>query len=66
MKAPFSPYLTGIAPAMKRIVALLGEEYDYVSILSTDSSGFRMSVGQRAVAVANATMTTERGNVQHV
>ncbi|MEE3436715.1 MAG: TldD/PmbA family protein [Lachnospiraceae bacterium] len=66
MKAPFSPYLTGIAPAMKRIVALLGEEYDYVSILSTDSSGFRMSVGQRAVAVANATMTTERGNVIRV
>ena len=66
MKAPFSPYLTGIAPAMKRIVALLGEKYDYVSILSTDSSGFRMSVGQRAVAVANATMTTERGNVIRV
>ena len=66
MKAPFSPYLTGIAPAMKRIVALLGEEYDYVSILSTDSSGFRMSVGQRAVAVTNATMTTERGNVIRV
>ncbi len=66
MKAPFSPYLTGIAPAMKRIVALLGEEYDYVSILSTDSYGFRMSVGQRAVAVANATMTTERGNVIRV
>ncbi|MBR3069704.1 MAG: TldD/PmbA family protein, partial [Lachnospiraceae bacterium] len=41
-------------------------EYDYVSILSTDSSGFRMSVGQRAVAVANATMTTERGNVIRV
>ena len=66
MKVPFSPYLTGIAPAMKRIVALLGEKYDYVSILSTDSSGFRMSVGQRAVAVANATMTTERGNVIRV
>lgn len=66
MKAPFSPYLTGIAPAIKRLIAILGERYEYVSILSTDSSGFRMSVGQRAVSVANATMMTERGNVVRV
>ena len=66
MRAAFSGYLTGIAPAMKRVVGILGERYEYVSILCTDSSGFRMSVGQRAVSVVNETMTTERGNVIRV
>ena len=40
MKAPFSPYLNRIAPCIKQLVASLSEEYDYVSILSTDSVGF--------------------------
>ena len=66
MKAPFSAYLTSLAPALQKLIALLGEKYDYVSALSTDSKGFRISIGQRAKAVANETMTTERGTVIRV
>ena len=40
MKAPFSPYLERLAPGMKKLIGILGEEYEYVSVLSTDSKGF--------------------------
>ncbi|MBQ9264462.1 MAG: TldD/PmbA family protein [Clostridia bacterium] len=66
MKAPFSAYLTGIEPGLRRLVELLGSHYDYVSILATDSVGFSMGIGQRAKAVKNETMTTERGQVVRV
>ena len=45
VKAPFSPYLDAIAPGLKKLVALLGEDFDYVSVLSTDSAGFSAAVG---------------------
>ncbi len=51
---------------MKELVFKLGEKYDYVSILSTDSTGFRMMISQRAKAVTSDTMMTERGNVVRV
>ncbi len=44
MKAPFSAYLNGIAPAVKSLVSALKRSYDYVSVLSTDSVGFRLAI----------------------
>ena len=66
MKAPFSPYLTALAPGLKRLIALLRQRYDYVSVLSTDSVGFQAAISQRAKSVARETMTTERGTVVRV
>ena len=66
MKAPFSPYLNRLAPCMKRLAAELRKEYDYVSILSTDSAGFTVQMSQRSKSVSNSTITTERGNVIRV
>ena len=63
MQIEFSNYLTGIAPGLKRLIALLGDDFDYASALATDSKGFAMRVGQRNMSVANETMTTERGIV---
>lgn len=48
MNAPFSIYLTGIAPGLKELIALLRQRFDYVSVLSTDSVGFSVSISQRA------------------
>ena len=66
MKAKFSSYLTLLAPKMRELVDLLGKEYDYVSILSTDSVGFSLNISQRSKSVTNHNMTTERGNVVRV
>ena len=66
MKAPFSPYLTGIAPGLKQLIALLRRRYDYVSVLSTDSVGFTVRISQRYKGVARDTRTTERGTVVRV
>ena len=66
MKAVFSAYLTALAPKMRSLVDLLGESYDYVSILSTDSVGFSLNISQRSKSVTNENMTTERGNVVRV
>ena len=66
MKAAFSGYLNSIAPAVKELIRLLGDHYDYVSVLSTDSAGFSAMISQRAKAVSNSTMFTERGNVVRV
>ena len=66
MKAPFSPYLDSLVPGMKALVDILGRSFDYVSVLSTDSVGFQVSISQRSKSVSNANMTTERGNVVRV
>ena len=66
MKAPFSEYLNRITPALKTLVQKLGEEYDYVSVLSTDSVGFSVSVSQHSKSVSNTNLTTERGTVVRV
>ena len=66
MNAPFSPYLTGIAPGLKQLISLLRKEYDYVSVLSTDSAGFQASISQRSKSVSRETLTTERGTVVRV
>ena len=66
MKAPFSAYLAGIAPGLKELTALLRKRYDYVSVLSTDSAGFSVSISQRSKGVTRETMSTERGTVVRV
>lgn len=66
MKAPFSPYLSGIAPGLRQLVSLLREEFDYVSVLATDSAGFQVSISQKAKSVSRETLTTERGAVVRV
>ena len=66
MKARFSPYLDAIAPGLKQLAVLLEEDFDYVSILSTDTVGFETAISQRAKSVRHATLTTERGSVVRV
>jgi len=66
MKAPFSSYLSRIAPGLKELITLLRQRYDYVSVLSTDSTGFSVSISQRAKSVTRETIATERGTVVRV
>ncbi len=66
MKATFSPYLKSIAPGIKEFINELSAHYDYVSVLSTDSRGFQLTVSQRVKAIAGTTLTTEKGNVVRV
>ena len=66
MKAPFSEYLNSLVPGLKKLVDILSESYDYVSVLSTDSKGLAVSISQHAKTVSNQTMTTERGTVIRV
>ena len=66
MKAPFSPYLLSIKSGLTALIALLEQDYDYVSALATDSVGLAVRISQHAKAVKNETMTTERGIVLRV
>ena len=66
MKAPFSPYLAGIKPGLKALVDLLSGEFDYVSILATDSKGLALRISRHQKSVSDSTMTTERGIVVRV
>ena len=66
MKAPFSAYLSGIKSGLQELIRLLRREYDYVSVLATDSKGLAVRISQHARSVASETMTTERGIVVRV
>ncbi len=66
MKAPFSEYLNSLIPGLKKMIGILGEHYDYVSVLSTDSKGLAIRISQHSKSVSNRTMTTERGTVVRV
>lgn len=66
MKVHFSDYLTRIAPGIRRLISLLEEHYDYVSVLSSDSVGFQASIMQRSKQISHQTLTTERGNTVRV
>ena len=66
MKAPFSDYLNSLVPGFRRLLDLLEADYDYVSILSTDSKGLAVRISQQSKSVSNQTMTTERGTVIRV
>ena len=63
MKAKYSAYLTGLLPDLRKLKDLLRKEFDYVSILSTDTSGLTVAISRHSKNVSNTTMTTERGNV---
>ncbi len=63
MKAPFSPYLTGIRGGLGELIAMLRRDFDYVSVLATDSTGLALSISRHSKAVRSNTMTTERGVV---
>ena len=66
MKAAFSPYLLRIKPALKTLIGLLRQDYEYVSVLATDSKGLAIRISQRVKSVSSETMTTERGVVVRV
>ena len=66
MKAPFSPHLLLIRDGLKELVALLGKDYEYVSLLATDSKGLSVSSSRHRKSVDNRTMGTERGIVLRV
>ena len=66
MKAPFSAYLNSLRGGLNELIALLRQDYDYVSVLATDSRGLGVSISQRARSVSSETMTTERGIVVRV
>ena len=66
MKAPYSKYLDSILPGLRTLLAELEKDYDYVSILSTDSRGLAVRISQHSKSVSNKTMTTERGTVVRV
>ena len=66
MKAPFSEYLNSLVPGLRKLIDILGESYDYVSVLSTDSKGLAVVISQHSKSVSNQTMTTERGTVVRV
>ena len=63
MKAPFSPYLNKLVPDLSRLIEILSEDYDYVSLLATDSKGLGVRISRYAKSLTNSTMTTERGIV---
>ncbi len=66
MKAPFSEYLNSLVPGLRKLIELLEKDYDYVSVLSTDSKGLAVRISQHSKSVGNRTMTTERGTVVRV
>ena len=66
MKAPFSAYLSGIKPGLQQLIRLLRPDYDYVSVLATDSKGLTVRISRHARSVGSETMTTERGVVVRV
>ena len=66
MRATFSPWLAAQAEPLKQLIAALSSHYDYVSILASDSRGFRIVASQRNRFVDRRTMTTERGIVVRV
>ena len=66
MKAPFSSWLDELTPFLRTLQEKLSEEYEYVSILSTDSVGFSLSLSQHSKKVSGSNLTTERGTVVRV
>jgi TldD protein len=66
MKAPFSAWLTQQSGPLKELIAALSSHYDYVSVLATDSAGFRIMASQTNKVLERRTMTTERGMVVRV
>ncbi|MCR5793928.1 MAG: TldD/PmbA family protein [Solobacterium sp.] len=66
MKASFSEYLASVKGGLQYLLDRLLEEYDYVSILSTDAHGIRITASERVCSVSSDTLTSERGTVIRV
>ena len=66
MKAKFSTYLNEISPTLKDLLGLLEKDYDYISILSTDSKGLSVAISKFQKAISNKTLGVERGSVIRV
>jgi TldD protein len=62
MNVPGSTYLQSIKEPLEQLVKQLEQNFSYVSILSTDSTGMRYSVRRRAVDVRQSNWC-ERGSV---
>lgn len=66
MKAKFSTYLAELSGSLKELIELLSADYDYVSILASDSKGYSIQASQKSKAITSENMTTERGCVVRV
>lgn len=66
MKAVFSNYLNSLADGLHVMIDDLMKDYDYVSVLATDSSGLQVNVSQKQESVGTKSITTERGIVVRV
>ena len=66
MKAAFSPYLLEVRPALRELIRLLRRDYDYVSVLASDTAGLSVCISQRAKSVSGQTIAVERGVVVRV
>ncbi len=66
MKARFSEYLNSLVPGLRKLIDILSKDYDYVSVLATDSKGLAVGISQHAKSMSNQTMSTERGTVVRV
>ncbi len=66
MKAPFSSYLTDISSGIRELITILKRDYDYVSVLASDSRGINVRISAHAKSVSENTMAAERGIVVRV
>lgn len=62
MKKEQSAYLLSVKPQVKRLIEILKDEYEYVSVLATDVTGTSYSYGQRMKSI-NPYRFSERGFV---
>ncbi|RRD95516.1 TldD/PmbA family protein [Clostridiales bacterium COT073_COT-073] len=65
MKAELSKYLQENKPALKKLVADLSEDFQYVSVLGTDTKGTTYRVKSSGTAISDS-RTVERGFVVRV
>lgn len=65
MKLTGSQFLSDSRPLVKKLVDKLSENYDYVSVLGTDTSGKSYHVSRTGIEV-NDTFLTERGFVARI
>lgn len=65
MQVKMSSYLNAVKPKIKELVALLEQDFEYVSVLATDVFGVSYQVGQRNTSVHDYDFA-ERGFVVRV
>lgn len=65
MKVSFSKFLESKEPLVKKLVQLLSEDYDYVSVLSSDTENKSYDVSEKSTSISNS-MWEERGFVVRV